>query len=302
MLCVIGAGKFGSALYEGFKDQIKTQLCSATKKAGFTPLEQGLKSEYLLFALSTQHTRSWLEKNYKFSDKHKILIASKGIEVKNGSFLDEIYSSFIPKERLCFLSGPSFAKEYLAKLPCALVISGLDTTLCEEFSSFFPKSFVKTYISSDIKGTQIAGAYKNVLAIAAGVCDALKYGENARASLMARGLIEMYRFARAYGANDRTFLGLSGAGDLFLSASSKLSRNYRTGLALGENKSLKNILEELGEVAEGVQSSKAIVKIAKAKNIYVPIASEVAKVIAGKDVKESVQSLLAKKGPKTLCF
>lgn len=291
MISIIGAGKWGKALYQGISMHNACSISSATKRPGFTQLDTAFKSKYLLFVISTQDTASWLSENYQ-ANEHKVLIASKGIDTKSCLFLDELYSRYINPSDICFLSGPSFASEFASGLPCALVISGQNELLCKDFASFFPKEYVKTYISSDYKGSLIAGAYKNVLAIACGISDALEYGQNARASLMARGLIEMQRFGEAYGAKESTFLGLSGAGDLFLTASSSLSRNYRTGYALGKGIKLDCVLASLGEVAEGVQTAKAIVKMAASKGIYTPIATEVAKIIQGKEVSKSVKDLL----------
>jgi glycerol-3-phosphate dehydrogenase (NAD(P)+) len=120
----------------------------------------------------------------------------------------------------------------------------------------------------------------------------LNLGQNARASLISRGLVEMERFSRHYGASKDTFIGLSGAGDLFLTASSTLSRNFRVGLGLAEGKSLERILEELGEVAEGVMTSFAIYKLSKQKNIYTPIANEVKLILEGKQPMQSLKDLL----------
>ena len=151
---------------------------------------------------------------------------------------------------------------------------------------------MKAYTSGDVIGAEICGAYKNVIAIAGGICDGLGLGNNARASLISRGLIEMDRFGSFFGAANETFLGLSGAGDLFLSASSNLSRNYRVGFALANGRKIDEILRDLGEVAEGVATAKAIVKIANEWQIYTPIAREVALIIDGKSPKTSVQDLL----------
>jgi glycerol-3-phosphate dehydrogenase (NAD(P)+) len=291
-IAVIGAGKWGSALNFALSFKNKTVITSRTKRdiANFVSLEEALKHEFLVISISTQHTHEWLKNNFVFNNQ-KILVASKGIDLKTKSFLDEIYENFIPKENLCYLSGPSFAKEVMEQKPTALVISSINYDLALLFSSLFPE-FIKTYISDDIKGAEIAGAYKNVIAIASGICDALNLGNNARAALITRGLAEMTRFGLVFGAKTKSFLGLSGVGDLFLTATSTLSRNYRVGFGLGENKKLKQILQEINEVAEGVATTKAIVEIAKEKNIYTPIANEVNEMILGKKPQKSLKNLL----------
>lgn len=196
------------------------------------------------------------------------------------------------KRNFCVLSGPSFAAEVMQGLPCALCVSGFERALCEEFVGFFP-DFIKAYAGDDVRGAEICGAYKNVLAIASGICEGLGLGNNARASLIARGLIEMHRFGAKFGAKEETFLGLSGAGDLFLTASSTLSRNFRVGLGLAQHRSLKEVLDSLGEVAEGVATTEAIVKIARAEGIYTPVAEAVFSVLnEEKSPKECVWQLL----------
>ena len=171
------------------------------------------------------------------------------------------------------------------------MISGINQELCKKFASFFP-DFIKTYIDNDVRGAEICGAYKNVLAIASGISDGLKLGNNARAALISRGLIEMHRFGKFFGTKEETFLGLSGAGDLFLTATSVLSRNYRVCLKLAQNQILDSILAELNEVAEGVKTAYAIEKLAKMKGIYTPIVNEVVAIFKGKSVQEATQNLL----------
>ncbi|MCZ6158614.1 NAD(P)H-dependent glycerol-3-phosphate dehydrogenase [Campylobacter ureolyticus] len=294
-IAVIGAGKWGSALFDAFSFQNECVITSRTKKdiPNFVSLEEALKCEYLVFSLSSQITKSWLEKNFVYNNQ-KILVASKGINAKSGEFLHEIFAKFVGEDSLATLSGPSFSSEVLKKLPCAVVVSSKNDNLAKEFCSFFPH-YIKTYSSDDVIGAEVCGAYKNVIAIASGICDGLNLGNNARASLISRGLVEIARFGKFFGAKDETFLGLSGAGDLFLTASSNLSRNYRVGFGLAQGKKIDEILEELGEVAEGILTSKAILKLANLHNIYTPIAREVSLTIDGKDPKKSLIDLLRHK-------
>ncbi len=291
---VIGAGKWGEALAFALSKNpnLEVYITSYHKRdlPNFVTVEEILELEYLLIALSAQHIRGWMRENFEFKNQ-KILVASKGIEVESGEFLNTIFEEFLPKENTAFISGPSFAAEVKKALPTALVISSTNENLAKMFSSFFP-SFIKAYTSLDVIGAEVGGAYKNVIAIAGGVCDGLKLGNNARAALISRGLVEMSRFGEFFGAKKDTFLSLGGAGDLFLSASSKLSRNYRVGYGLALGESLKSILEELGEVAEGVWTAEAIIKLSKEKDIYTPIANEVYEIINGKDPHDSLKALL----------
>ena len=292
-ICVIGAGKWGQALHYALNQKQKCLITSRTTKdiENFVSLEEALQCEYLVIAIPSQSIREWLEQNFKYSNQ-KVLVAAKGIEANTGAFLQDIYEKFVPKENLGFISGPSFASEVITGLPTALVLNSTSKKFYDEFYDFFP-NFIKTYYSNDVIGAEISGAYKNVLAIASGICDGLKLGQNARASLISRGLVEMNRFGQHYGANKDTFIGLSGAGDLFLTASSTLSRNFRVGLGLAAGKSLETILNELGEVAEGVMTSQAIYKLSSENEIYTPIANEVKLILDGKTPQESLKDLLS---------
>ena len=291
-ICVIGAGKWGQALHYALNQEQKCFITSRTTKdiENFVSLEEALRCEFLVIAIPSQSIREWLKENFKYSNQ-KVLVAAKGIEANTGAFLQDIYEEFVPKKNLGFISGPSFASEVIKGLPTALVLNSISKKFYTQFNSFFPQ-FIKTYYSKDVMGAEIAGAYKNVLAIASGICEGLALGQNARASLISRGLVEMSRFGEHYGAKKNTFIGLSGAGDLFLTASSTLSRNYRVGLGLAANKSLDEILEELGEVAEGVMTSQAIYKLSQKNSIYTPIANEVKLILDGKNPKDSLKDLL----------
>ena len=290
---VIGAGKWGMALAFALAEKNDVYISSRTPRdiKNFVSIEEILKFEYLVITIPAQQISGWLKENFIFKGQ-KILVASKGIEASSGKFLNEIYHEYFPQENICFLSGPSFASEVMRSLPSALVINSVNEELSAKFASFFP-SFIKTYISVDVVGAEVAGAYKNVIAIAAGICEGLGLGKNAAASLIARGLVEMQRFGHFYGAKDETFIGLSGAGDLFLTASSTMSRNFRVGLGLAQGKSKESIVEELGEVAEGIGTAYALHVIAKEKKIYLPIATEVYNILEKKDPRQSLKDLLS---------
>jgi glycerol-3-phosphate dehydrogenase (NAD(P)+) len=293
---IIGAGKWGQALGYAFSQNHEVYYSSRHAKdlENFVSMQDVQELPYLVFAISAQHARSWLKEHLHFHGQ-KFLIASKGIEIATGKFLNEVFEEFIPAENLAYISGPSFAAEVMQALPTAIVVSSTNRKLAEQYASFFP-DFIKSYVSSDTIGAEVSGAYKNIIAIASGICDGLKLGNNARASLIARGLVEMTRFGEHFGAQKDTFLGLSGAGDLFLTATSVLSRNYRVGLGLAEGRALTSILEALGEVAEGVYTTQAVHRIVQRERIYTPIANEVYAILEGKDVHKSLKDLLASNG------
>lgn len=290
---VIGAGKWGSALAFALSEKNDVLITSRTPRdlPNFVPLEEVLELEYLVIAIPAQQVSSWLKENFIFKNQ-KILVAAKGIEASSGKFLNEIYSEYVPDENISFLSGPSFAAEVIQSLPTALVVNAVNEEVSKKFASFFPK-FIKTYTSTDIAGAEVAGAYKNVIAIAAGICEGLSLGKNAAAALISRGLVEMQRFGRVYGAKEESFVGLSGAGDLFLTASSTMSRNFRVGLGLADGKTQQEILDELGEVAEGIGTTYALYEIAKQKDLYLPIAHEVYELLEGKNPHISLRDLLS---------
>ncbi|GAB6073729.1 NAD(P)H-dependent glycerol-3-phosphate dehydrogenase [Nautilia lithotrophica] len=293
MISVIGAGAWGSALYLAIKQKVKNAVITSRRKRnieGFVSLEEALKNEYILIVIAAQSIKEFLTK-VDLNDK-KILVASKGIDNEKLKFLNEIFEEYVDSKNLAFISGPSFAKEVKESKPTALVIASKNIELAEEFKNFFP-SFLKIYTDDDVEGVEVAGAYKNVIAIASGICEGLNLGKNAKAALLARGLVEMDRFGEFFGAKKDTFLGVAGAGDLFLTANSTMSRNYRVGLNLAKGMMLDDILNELGEVAEGVYTTKAIYELSNKHNIYTPIAEEVYRIIyESKKPIHSLQDLL----------
>ncbi|MCE3037425.1 NAD(P)H-dependent glycerol-3-phosphate dehydrogenase [Helicobacter sp. faydin-H20] len=288
-IAVFGGGAWGRALAfalshknevfivsrQNLKEKLSLLQCpSPVLQVDF---QESLKADLFVNAITTSALRGWFE-SCLLPKNIKMLFACKGIEVESGAFVSDIAQEFLDSTNLCFLAGPSFAAEVLQGQSSALSIHSNNKEVAKIFAQCMP-DFIKTYIEQDVIGGEIAGAYKNVIAIASGICDGLQLGNNARASLLARGLVEMHRFGAVFGARMETFLGLSGAGDLFLTASSKLSRNYRVGIALAQNKDIEEILFEIGEVAEGVKTTEALVKIAEKKGIYIPIAQEIFKIL-----------------------
>lgn len=289
---VIGAGKWGEALAFAMSEKNEVIVTSRTKRDwdNFRTLEEVLTCDRLIITVPAQQVSQWLKENFIFSGQ-KILVAAKGIEASSGKFLNEIYTQYVPEENLAFLSGPSFASEVLKSLPTALVVNSVSEQTALDLAGLFPK-YIRTYVSDDVIGAEITGAYKNVIAIASGICEGLGLGHNAAASLISRGLVEMQRFGKVYGAQDETFLGLSGAGDLFLTASSSMSRNYRVGFGLARGKTKEAVCEEIGEVSEGIGTAYALHEIAIQKGIYLPIAAEVYAILEGKSPQQSLKDLL----------
>jgi len=193
------------------------------------------------------------------------------------------------------LSGPSFAREVGAGMPCALTVASASSQLCEIVQAAFHHGNMRVYSSDDLIGVELGGAVKNVLAIAAGIGDGLNLGLNARAAVLTRGLAEMMRLVKAAGGRSETCMGLTGVGDLILTATGDLSRNRRVGLELASGKSLNEILASLGHVAEGVLCAAAVGDLAKRLNVEMPITSMMGEVLSSKlTPKEALKKLMGR--------
>lgn len=205
----------------------------------------------------------------------------KGFEKGSGRLGHEIAQALRPQARCGVLSGPSFAHEVAQGQPTALVAASFDLSLGEQAVAAFHSDSLRVYTSTDPIGVEVGGAVKNVLAIATGIADGLQLGLNARAALITRGLAEMTRLGVALGARSDTFMGLSGLGDLVLTATGNLSRNRTVGLKLAEGRPLSQILTELGHVAEGVYSAATVLQRAQALGVAMPITEAVVAVLDG---------------------
>lgn len=236
-------------------------------------------TRYLLNAVPAQYTRSVFKEAVPYiTDKKLIISASKGIE--RGTLLTvSLILKEITNQSIAVLSGPSFAKEVIKKLPTAVTIAAEDKNDGIILQEIFNINNFRVYTHDDILGVELGGALKNVFAIAAGIADSLGLGNNARASLITRGLVEMTRLGIAMGAKERTFSGLSGIGDLVLTCTSPLSRNYTVGLKLGQGIKLAEILNQTRSVAEGVTTAESAYELSKKYNIEMPIVEQIYKVL-----------------------
>jgi glycerol-3-phosphate dehydrogenase (NAD(P)+) len=257
-------------------------------------LEAALKkARYIVNAVPAQYTRSiFKELLPHIIDKAIIVSVAKGIE--RGTLLTV---SSILKELsahpVAVLSGPSFAKEVIKKLPTAVTLATENIHTGVHLQEIFNVNHFRVYTHDDLLGVELGGSLKNVMAIASGIADSLGLGNNARASLITRGLIEMTRLGIAMGAKERTFSGLSGIGDLVLTCSSPLSRNYTVGVKLGQGLKLKDILTQMRSVAEGVPTAESAYELSKKYHIEMPIIEQVYKVLyEDKDAVLAVKDLL----------
>jgi glycerol-3-phosphate dehydrogenase (NAD(P)+) len=232
--------------------------------------------EIVIVAVPSQATREVLERAAPHFDRDAVLVAAmKGIEVDTGMLMSEVFEDVLPEPlrgRVVFLSGPSFAREIAQHRPTAVTLASRVESYAISVQASLSTPWFRCYSHDDVVGVEIGGAVKNVVAIAVGLCDGLEMGLNARAGLMTRGLREMTRLGVDLGANPLTFQGLSGMGDLVLTCTGDLSRNRRVGLELGRGRPLSEILEEMGEVAEGVETTYAVCKLAERRGVEMPIA------------------------------
>jgi glycerol-3-phosphate dehydrogenase (NAD(P)+) len=222
--------------------------------------------------------------------------ACKGLEPGSGQFLHSVAASIVGDGvPLAVITGPSFALEVARNLPTAVTVAATDEAYAMRVASVLHGGNFRAYTSDDIVGAELGGAVKNVLAVAAGICDGLGLGNNARAALITRGLAEMMRLGQALGADEKTLTGLAGMGDLVLTCTGDLSRNRRLGLALGRGAGLSEALEEIGQVVEGIGTSEEVWRLAQRHQVELPISEQVYGIIhKGWDPSEAVRRLLSR--------
>ncbi len=228
-----------------------------------------------------------------------VVVASKGLEMGSSMLLTDVVREMRPDANCGALSGPNLAIEIVRGVPTAAVCAFADPNVADRVRSAFMCRSFRVYVSADIVGVELAGALKNVLAIAAGLSDGLGYGDNTKGALLARGLHEMASLGLAMGATLDTFLGVAGVGDLFATAASQLSRNYRVGRALGEGSTLSEALEQVGQVAEGVPTSECALVLARRNGLQMPMFEAADNVIRGRLRPLDAVSLLMERLPRS---
>ena len=260
-------------------------------------LDEAVKDkDMIVLAVPSQHTRSVLAKlkAYKFSNEIFVSV-TKGIENKTLKRMSEVINEILGDVQLVVLSGPTIAREVALKIPTTIVASSKDMTLARTVQDVFMTDTFRVYASGDIIGTELGGALKNVIAIAAGISDGLKFGTNAKAALLTRGLVEMVRLGVAMGAKKETFYGLSGLGDLATTCISPYSRNRHFGEEIGKGIVIKDALKETEMIVEGVATTQSAYDLAKKYKVEMPITSEIYKVIyENKDPKKAVFDLMTR--------
>ena len=252
----------------------------------------GCDAKHIVWTVPTQFSRA-TARQYKDTLKGRnILNSSKGIEIETGQLVISTLEQEIDAE-FSILSGPSFAGEVARKLPSAVSVGSRKIELAKWWQREISTDYFRIYSSDDIIGLEVGGALKNVIAVATGISDGMSMDNNARAVLVTRGLAEIIRFGVSYGAKRDTFVGLAGLGDLVLTATVDSSRNRQAGLRIAEGFTLEEISSKLKTVAEGVYTAKAVYQVSQKKNIYMPICTEVYRIIyEGKNISQAAQDLM----------
>jgi glycerol-3-phosphate dehydrogenase (NAD(P)+) len=230
---------------------------------------------------------------YSVGSHPLVVVASKGLEAGTGRRLSEVVHDRLPEATVAAISGPNLAVEIARGIPTVAIAACEDRDTASLVRDTFNGPYFRVSISDDVVGVELAGALKNVLAIGAGMSDGLGFGDNTKGAFLSRGLMEMARLGAALGARAETFLGPAGVGDLFATASSQLSRNYRLGRALGQGALLTDAVHELGQVAEGVPTSEAVAGLARRSGVEMPVFAAVEGVLKAKiGPKQAVAMLM----------
>ena len=226
-----------------------------------------------------------------------IILVSKGLDPHTNELLPKLISNILAAHPLALLSGPSFAKEVAQGMPTAVALATNSSTYAERVLKRFHHENFRVYLCNDMTGVAIGGVVKNVLAIAAGISDGLGFGGNARAALITRGLAEMMRLAVAMKADPKTLMGLSGLGDLTLTAMDNQSRNRRFGLALGQGHTCQYALDSIGQVVEGKQNASQVLRLSQHYQVNMPIVAHVQQVISGELTPQKAVHELLRRPP-----
>ncbi|PPC85979.1 MAG: glycerol-3-phosphate dehydrogenase [Methylotenera sp.] len=320
-IAVLGAGAWGTALAIQISHQHQVSLwarnsghVSGMRKARANPLylgdfkfndnlqvEEDLSvaidgADLILSVVPTAGFRAILKDIKALKSNQPIIWAHKGLEPQSAKLPHEVaIEELSDGQKWGALSGPSFAAELVRGLPTAVTLAANDADFAITAANLIHGSNLRVYNSTDVVGVSVGGAVKNVMAIAAGISDGMGFGNNARAAMITRGLAEITRFGVALGAKTETFMGLAGAGDLILTCTGQYSRNREVGLQLASGKSLEDILQGLGHVAEGVNTAREVMRLADNMGIDMPITFEVNQALThGKSARDAVMDLLGR--------
>ncbi len=262
-----------------------------------TDLQKAVRgAELMVLAVPSPFTRSTAQKMAPLVEKGQLIVnVAKGIEESTLMTLTDIIEEEIPGCRAAVLSGPSHAEEVGRGLPTTVVAGARDRETAEFIQNIFMNQVFRVYTSPDMLGIELGGALKNVIALAAGIADGLGYGDNTKAALITRGIVEMSRIGVACGGRIETFQGLTGIGDLIVTCASVHSRNRKAGFLMGQGKTMKEAMDEVKMVVEGVYSAKAAVALARKYHVEIPIIEQVHAVLfEDKSAREAVAGLMVR--------
>lgn len=319
MIAVLGAGSWGTALAVVLarnNPQDKVLLWGRNSyKNYFKELQFPHNLEFtkdllfvikqstdLLIAVPSSAFSDLIQKIIPYITNHRILWATKGLDAKTHKFFSELIFDLLKKNLpIAILSGPSFAKEVINDMPTAVVIA------CKPQDQLFADYIIKklhsknfrVYVSHDLIGVQLGGVFKNILAVATGICDGLGFGANTRAALITRGLAEILRLSDKLGANRQTLMGLAGVGDIFLTCSDQQSRNRRFGILLANGNTIEQAKLEIGQAIEALDNIEALYQLAVSHNVDLPIVASTWQILHNKvSLMQAVEDLLARE-PQT---
>ena len=317
-ISVLGSGAWGTALAQLMSKKsdvlmwvkeksVKIEINQSHQNTKYLPgiklsknivstnnLEDLGASDIIFLTVPVQYMSSILKKIKKIINSNVVFVCcSKGIEMNTLKLPSQIVTSYFPKHSIAVLSGPNFAEEVSRNMPTATLIASNKISISKKIASIVQTKLFRPYISDDVIGSQIAGATKNVYAIACGVVEGKKFGKNAVASIISRSFAEISRLNKSMKAKSETLSGLSGMGDLFLTCSSKKSRNFRLGLDLASGLTLNSIIKTNSSIAEGVFTARALKQISQKKKLNLPIAETVYQILyRKKNIDNAIEELL----------
>ena len=281
-ITIIGAGAWGRALgsltqINGYEPTIWSRNCGENLTAVVQERTE------IISAVSMSGVKSVIDRlKGSIFDRQIIVTATKGLDAQTNCTPAKLWQSAFPHNPIVVLSGPNLSLEIQQGLPAATVIASSQAEAATKIQEIFASPKFRVYTNDDPVGVEIAGTVKNVIAIAAGTCDGLKLGNNAKSALLTRGLAEIIRIGQYWGGKTETFYGLSGLGDLLATCNSPLSRNYQVGYGLAQGKTLSAVLADLQGTAEGINTTKVLIQIANQNQIYMPITVLVDRLLEGK--------------------
>jgi glycerol-3-phosphate dehydrogenase (NAD(P)+) len=294
-ITIIGAGAWGGALanltqINGYEPTIWSRNCGEI-------LSESIDNRAaIISAVSMSGVSAVIEQLQGCLQPHQIIVtATKGLDAQTNLTPAQLWRNSFPNNPIVVLSGPNLSLEIQQGLPAATVVASQDSAAVATIQEIFSSPKFRVYTNDDPVGVEIAGTVKNVIAIAAGTCDGLQLGNNAKSALLTRGLAEIIRIGKYWGGKSETFYGLSGLGDLLTTCNSPLSRNYQVGYGLAQGKNLAEVLADLKGTAEGVNTTKVLIQIASQHQIYMPITVLVDRLLQGQiTAQEAIIALMSR--------